>query len=110
MKPDIAINQGQRGTIIHGEYGVSFVGTPDRPRAERDHEAERRADRMTRKEAAARFFKSEKDFDFAASHKGFPQRLALRARPYGGGHESIYSASAIAEWCAEQRTIVASFK
>ena len=103
----------QQEVVIEGRRGImldssTFVAGRYQPKA-RDFEALRAADRITRKDAAARFFKSLAAFDAVARRSDFPRAVSQRSN-WRGIQEFLYSASAIQRWQDEQRKLVASFK
>jgi hypothetical protein len=103
MRQERRVVGGQPGTVIDGN---TFIPDGYQPR-ERDFDRLRAADRLTRKQASAKYFNSAEDFDRAAVIKGFPLAVVTK----DNWHEiQWFSAAAIEKWQDEQRALVATFK
>jgi hypothetical protein len=108
MKTDSTILEGQRATIIPGEYGTTaIVGGPTRPEPTRaEREAARQADQIGYSQVCKRYNFSRDDFDFAKG-LGFPSPLGFDLRR---GNEPHYSREQIEAWAERLRAFAAKLK
>jgi hypothetical protein len=103
--------QGQRGHIVEGEYGTTFI-QDEAPRPELDHEAIRLANRKTSAELAKKYFISREAFDAATVRPDFPPVIAQRevGRWPHSRSEYLRADDRVAQWCAGMKALAATLK